>query len=187
MLWIDTPTIAIITRRTYWRRVVQQVGDEHVDDEHVEQRPALEDGDPPVAAGRDAADEAERRTKPVKMRDRPEHPAADEAPRRVGDAADQPGEQRDAGEQLERAEEQLVVDEEDRLVARHVLRERPPRHRHGVADHREEHEDVDADGRAEEGGDARQHQDEQGDRERLGRPRSRPRRPSRTSGRGSRT
>ena len=75
-----------------------------------------------------------------------------------------------AGEQLERAEEQLVVDEEDRLAARHVLRERPPLHRHGVADHREEHEHVEADGRTEEGGDAGQHEHEQGDRERVGRP-----------------
>jgi hypothetical protein len=150
----------------------EQVRDQHVDDEDVEQCPALEHGDALVTPRGDAAHEAEHH-EAAEDGDRPEHPTADEAPRRVGDLTDQPGQQRDAGEQLERAEEELVVDEEDRLMARHVLRERPPRHGHRVADHREEHEHVDADGRSEEGRHARQHEDEQGDGERLGGPHER--------------
>ena len=67
------------------------------------------------------------------------------------------GEQRD----LERGDGQVVVDEHQRLARRHVLRRRPPRAGHDVADHRQTEGDAQREPRREEP--RARHDDEHGE------------------------
>ena len=107
-------------------------------------------------------------TKALEREDRQQQPAAAESPRVRGGRPHHPRGQRHREHHLQRRDGQLVVDVEDRLLRREVLRERPPARRGPVAHEREEHDQVDASRGIRQSRHARHDQEEGRQRQRLG-------------------